>query len=318
MGGHVFAGGSSPIRKEDIKPTLTRFIQDFLKVFPKAKGHFEGVKTLGSTGKKEVSGDIDLALDEKAFTNIKDWGLTQKEVDTYLTQFQKRARSASKQQLTKRAVICCIADKLEAESSRIKTDTKGSSNGTLFCQYPQFNSGGEFLDKDVQIDINIGDINWLSFAYYSDSYQGNVKGLHRTQLMLSLFTHKGYTFSHNYGVKNKETGELVASNPEQAINLLNSLYGFNLDQETLQNYFKLQEFLKDHLDSEELHAIWDRYLKILDSTRCDVPADLQEYWLDNQERLGLTGKFLPEDSKLYPFRDEDMKSTSLAEIALRS
>lgn len=318
MGGHVFAGGSSPIRKEDIKPTLTRFIQDFLKVFPKAKGHFEGVKTLGSTGKKEVSGDIDLALDEKAFTNIKDWGLTQKEVDTYLTQFQKRARSASKQQLTKRAVICCIADKLEAESSRIKTDTKGSSNGTLFCQYPQFNSGGEFLDKDVQIDINIGDINWLSFAYYSDSYQGNVKGLHRTQLMLSLFTHKGYTFSHNYGVKNKETGELVASNPEQAINLLNSLYGFNLDQETLQNYFKLQEFLKNHLDSEELHAIWDRYLKILDSTRCDVPADLQEYWLDNQERLGLTGKFLPEDSKLYPFRDEDMKSTSLAEIALMS
>lgn len=318
MGGHVFAGGSSPIKKEDIKPTLTRFIQDFLKVFPKARGHFEGIKTLGSTGKKEVSGDIDLALDEKAFTNIKDWGLTQKEVDTYLTQFQKRARSASKQQLTKRAVICCIADKLEAESSRIKTDTKGSSNGTLFCQYPQFNSEGEFLDKDVQIDINIGDINWLSFAYYSDSYQGNVKGLHRTQLMLSLFTHKGYTFSHNYGVKNKETGELVASNPGQAINLLNTLYGFNLDQETLQNYFKLQEFLKNHLDSEELHAIWDRYLKILDSTRCDVPADLQEYWLDNQERLGLTGKFLPEDSKLYPFRDEDMKSTSLAEIALMS
>lgn len=318
MGGHVFAGGSSPIRKEDIKPTLTRFIQDFLRVFPKAKGHFEGIKTLGSTGKKDISGDIDLALDEKAFSNIKDWGLTQKEVDTYFTQFQKRARSASKQQLTKRAVICCIADKLEAESSRIKTDTKGSGNGTLFCQYPQFNSKGEFLDKDVQIDINIGDINWLSFAYYSDSYQGNVKGLHRTQLMLSLFTHKGYTFSHNYGVKNKETGELAASNPEQAINLLNTLYGFNLDQETLQNYFKLQEFLKNHLSSEELHAIWDRYLKILDSTRCDVPADLQEYWLDNQERLGLTGKFLPEDSKLYPFRDEDMKSTSLAEIALNS
>lgn len=318
MGGHVFAGGSSPIRKEDIKPTLTRFIQDFLRVFPKAKGHFEGIKTLGSTGKKDVSGDIDLALDEKAFSNIKDWSLSQKDVGTYFAQFQKRARSASKQQLTKRAVICCIADKLEAESSRIKTDTKGSSNGTLFCQYPQFNSEGEFLDKDVQIDINIGDINWLSFAYYSDSYQGNVKGLHRTQLMLSLFTHKGYTFSHNYGVKNKETGELVASKPEQAINLLNTLYGFNLDQETLQNYFKLQEFLKNHLSSEELHAIWDRYLKILDSTRCDIPADLQEYWLDNQERLGLTGKFLPEDSKLYPFRDEDMKSTSLAEIALNS
>ena len=136
--------------------------------------------------------------------------------------------------------------------------------------------------------------------------------------MLSLFANRGYTFSHNYGVKNKESGELVASNPEQAINLLNSLYGFNLTQETLQNYFKLQDFLKDNLDTEELHKIWDRYLKILDSTRCDIPEDLQEYWLDNQERLGLTGKFLPETSKLYPFKDEDMKSTSLAEIALMS
>ena len=254
MGGNVFFG-SGPIRKEDIKPTLSRFIQDFLRVFPKAKGHFEGIKTLGSVGKKDVSGDIDLALDEKAFSDIKDWGLSQKDVDTYFAQFQKRARSASKQQLMKRAVICCISDKLEAESSRIKTDTKSAGNGTLFCQYPQFNSEGEMLDKEVQIDINIGNVDWLSFAYYSDSYQGNVKGLHRTQLMLSLFTHKGYTFSHNYGVKNKETGELAANSPQKAIELLNSLYGFNLDQETLQNYFKLQEFLKKHLSQEELHKI---------------------------------------------------------------
>lgn len=304
MGGHVFAGGSSPIRKEDIKPTLTRFIQNFVRVFPKAKGHFEGIKTLGSVGKKDVSGDIDLALDEKAFSNIKDWGLNQKDVDTYFAQFQKRARSASKQQLMKRAIICCISDRLEAESTFIKTDTKSAGNGTLFCQFPQFDKNGKFLDKEVQIDINIGNVDWLSFAYYSDSYQGNVKGLHRTQLMLSLFANKGLTFSHNYGVKNKETGELVANSPKKAIEVLNSLYGFNLDQEILQNYFKLQDYLKDNLSEEELHQIWDRYLKILDSTRCDIPDDLQEYWLDNQERLGLKGKFLPSDSKLYPFRDE--------------
>lgn len=302
MGGNVFMG-SGPIDKENIKPTLARFIQDFLKVFPKARGHFEGIQTLGSVGKKDVSGDIDLALDEKAFTNIKDWGLNQGEVNTYFTQFQKRARSATKHQLLKRAIICCIADKLEAESSRIKTDAKGSSNGTLFCQYPQFDKDGKFLDKEVQIDINIGDVNWLKFAYYSDAYQGNVKGLHRTQLMLSLFGHKGYTFSHNYGVKNKETGEIVANSPQKAIALLNSLYGFDLDETTLQNYFKLQDYLKDNLSEEELHQIWDRYLKILDSTRCDIPKDLQEYWLDNQDRLKLTGKFLPSDSKLYPFRE---------------
>lgn len=302
MGGNVFTG-SGPIKRENIKPTLARFIQDFLRVFPKAKGHFEGIKTLGSVGKKEESGDIDLALDEKAFNNIKDWGLSQKDVDMYFTQFQKRARSATKHQLMKRAIVCCIADKLEAETSRIKTNTKQSGAGTLFCQYPQFDKNGNFLDKEVQIDINIGDIDWLQFAYYSDSYQGNVKGLHRTQLMLSLFAHKGYNFSHNYGVKNKETGELVANSPKKAIELLNSLYGFNLNQEILQNYHKLQDYLKKQL-GDEIHPIWDRYLKILDSTRCDIPDDLQEYWLDNQDRLGLTGKFLPTNSKLYPFRDD--------------
>ena len=302
MGGHVFAGGSSPIRKEDIKPTLTRFIQNFVRVFPKAKGHFEVIKTLGSVGKKDVSGDIDLALDEKALSNIKDWGLNQKDVDTYFAQFQKRARSASKQQLMKRAIICCISDRLEAESTFIKTDTKSAGNGTLFCQFPQFDKDGRFLDKDVQIDINIGNVDWLSFAYYSDSYQGNVKGLHRTQLMLCLFLIKGYVFSHNYGVKNKETGKVVASTPEQAINLLNDLYDIDLDQDTLSNYYKLQEYLRNTLDKTTLQELYQAYLKVLDSTRCDIPEDMENIWLDNQEKWGLTGKFLPSSSKLYPFR----------------
>lgn len=302
MGGNVFIG-SGPIKKENIKPTLSRFMQEFLRVFPKTGKYLEGIQTLGSVGKKDESGDIDLALDEKAFTNIKDWGLSKVEIDAYFVQFQKRARTATKPQLLKRAIITAIGDKLETESSKVKVSTKGAGNGALFCQFPQFDKDGKFLGKEVQIDINIGDPNWLKFAYYSDSYKDNIKGLHRTQLMLSLFTHKGYTFSHNYGVKEKESGKLAAKSSEQAIKLLNDLYNFDLTEEILQNYHKLQDYLKKHLDEEELHQIWDRYLKILDSTRCDIPNDLQEYWLDNQERLGLDGKFLPSDSKLYPFRN---------------
>lgn len=305
MGGHVFTG-SGPIKKEDIKPTLTRFIQDFLKVFPKAKGHFEGLRTLGSTGKKSESGDIDLALDEKAFKNIKDWGLDQKDVDTYFEKFQKRARSASKQQLVKRSIICCIADKLEAESSRIKVDVKSAGNGTLFCQYPQFNVDGQFLDKEVQIDINIGDPDLLVFSYYSDAYPegSNVKGLHRTQLMLALFTYKGLTFTHNGGVKNKETGQWLATKPVQIIELLNSLYGFRIDEKTLQNFYRLYEFIENNVDEKDREGIYKIYLKVLDSTRCDIPDVLQELWLDKQDEWGLTGKFLPSSSKLFPFKEE--------------
>lgn len=301
MGGNVFYG-SAPIERDNIKPTLSRFFRELGRIFPGAVKHFENITTLGSTGKKDVSGDIDLALDENAFKNLKDWDLDETEIQEYFSKFQKRARSASKQQLMKRAVLTAVAKKVDEEGHNISIDTKSTSNGVLFFQFPQFGPSGEMLDKSVQIDVNVGNVDWLSFSYYSSSYKGNVKGLHRTQLMLCLFLIKGYVFSHNYGVKDKETGKVVASTPEQAINLLNDLYDINLDQDTLSDYFKLQKYLRSTLDKTTLQELYQAYLKVLDSTRCDIPEDMENIWLDNQEKWGLTGKFLPPSSKLYPFR----------------
>jgi hypothetical protein len=42
----------------------------------------------------------------------------------------------------------------------------------------------------------------------------------------------------------------------------------------------------------------DTYFKILDSTRADIPDNLQEEWIGRKDRLVLSGKFLPENSKL--------------------
>jgi hypothetical protein len=61
------------------------------------------------------------------------------------------------------------------------------------------------------------------------------------------------------------------------------------------------DVLKKNLTDEDLHSIYDIYLKILDSTRADIPEDLQQYWIQNKERLGLKGKFLPDDSKLKQY-----------------
>ena len=120
--------------------------------------------------------------------------------------------------------------------------------------------------------------------------------------MIAMFAEKGYTFSHNYGVKNKETQEIEANTPQKAIALLNKLYNTNLNTEILSDYFKLVEVVKNELTQEETQGVLDRYLRILNSTRADIPEDLQQYWIDNQERLGLTGKFLPDDSKLIPYK----------------
>lgn len=296
MGGNVF-GTTSGIKKEYIQSTLNRFINELCRIFPLRKEYLEGYKVLGSAGKKEVSGDIDLALSNDLVKDSKSWGISQTRVLEYYDKFAKRARTATHEQLMKRAFIVSIADIIKSESKLIEVDTKGSSNGSLFCTFPQLNEKGERVGINVQIDINFGDLDWLEFAYYSDVYEGNVKGLHRTQLMLSLFNYKGYIFSHNYGVKNKETQEIVASNPEQAIKLLSNEYGVKFTKDILSNFFTLMSFIQNNL-KEDSNSIFDIYLKILDSTRCDIPDPLQSYWLDNRERLGLTGKFLPETSKL--------------------
>lgn len=309
MGGNVFKGNikSDRIDREDIKPTLKEFFREFRRIFPGATVYMKNTKTLGSVGKVKSSGDIDLALDEKAIKNIKDWDLDEEHIQELFKKFKAKSRTASDNQLRRRAVIVAMSEKINSESNIIVTDTKGSGNGTLFSQFPQFTEDGQENGKYIQIDLNIGNLPLLLFSYYSDAYPegSKVKGLHRTQLILTLFANKGLTFSHNMGVKDKETGKVLANNPEDIIALLNKIYGFDVDQATLNNYYKLQDFLREHLDKEELDNIYARYLKILDSTRCDIPEDLEDTWLDRQEELGLTGKFLPPSSKLYPFRDVD-------------
>lgn len=302
MGGHVFNGQSSPIKKENIVFTIDCFLRELERIFPKYEDCRINAIVLGSAGKKEISGDIDLGFDEKYIEDISIWDVDKNYVDELFIKFKKRARTATDHQLMKRAVITAIAEKINEKSELIATDLKQSGSGVLYCQFPQYDENYNKLDLNVQIDINFGKPEWLKFAYYSDTYEGNIKGLHRTQLMLHMFAYKGYVFSHNYGVKNKETQEIVANNPDEAISLLNELYGLNLNEDVLKNYYRLQKYLHTQLFKSVLEGIYDIYLKTLDSTRCDIPEDMQEYWISNQERLGLTGKFLPQTSNLIKYQ----------------
>jgi hypothetical protein len=301
MGGNVF-GTTDKIKREDIKPTLLNFLKEFKRLFPQAEPYFRQMQTLGSVGKKEVSGDIDLAISDKSFDKIQDWGLDQQHVQELFELFKKRSRTASEEQLMKRAVIVAIAEKIQDADTDLAVDVKGSASGALFLQAPQYNEAGEQLDSNVQIDINVGDVDWLKFAYYSSVYSGNVKGLHRTQLLVALFGNKGYIFSHNYGVKNRDTQEIEAKSPTEAIELLNKLYKADFTSEILENYFSVMDALKKNLSEQDLNRVYDIYLKILDSTRADIPEDLQDYWIANQERLQLKGKFLPDDSNLVKYK----------------
>ena len=308
-GGNVFKI-TAPIEKDNIEPTIEHFVDQLSKIFPAKASTFKSFEKLVSAGKKATSGDIDLSYDIKNIfpdgktPDFKGWGVDEKKYNELVAQFTKRAKTASPEKIQLRAMIVLIGEKINAALPDVEVDTKSSGSGSIFCAIPQYDKDGNKLDIAVQTDINIGNPEWLRFSYYSQTYEGNVKGLHRTQLMLSLFANKGKTFGHSTGVVDKETGEKEASSPKEAIVLLNKIYGFKLTQDILDDYFKLEDFLKKNLSKEEYNSIIDRYLKILDSTRADIPENLQQYWIDNQDRLGLKGKFLPDNSNLISHKKE--------------
>jgi len=219
-GGNVF-GTTSSIKKEYIEPTLSRFTSELKKIYPKVNFKFN---TLGSVGKKDESGDIDLGMDVNQFMTkdgtplLDNWNINEAEFEALYEKIRKRSRSATEAQSKLRAMLELIAINIEEKSQFIDTDLKAASGGSIFCTFPQYNENGEALDdKAVQIDINVGNLDWLNFSYYSNTYKDNVKGLHRTQLMLSMFQALGLTFNHGTGVKDKATGDVVATTPKEAI-----------------------------------------------------------------------------------------------------
>ena len=310
-GGNVF-GTTSRIKKEYVQPTLKKFTAELSKIYPKVKFNFN---TLGSAGKSEDSGDIDLGMSSDQFIDengnplLSNWGIDKVEFNRLYEKIRKNAKSAKEAQSKLRAMLELIAIDIEKKSDYIDTNLKSASNGSIFCNFPQYNEKGEILnDKAVQIDINVGDLDWLNFSYYSNTINDNVKGLHRTQLMVAMFKVLDKIFSHGVGVKDKTTKEIVATNPQEALAILNQGFGLNLSQDVLNDYFELMEVLRQSVENKKLsektfNQILDVYLKILDSTnRADIPLDLQEYWIANQKSLDLKGKLLPKDSNLNKYK----------------
>lgn len=305
MGGNLFSDVVQPISINNINSTLEAYYKELSRVFPNKTLVFKEFKTIGSAGKKEVSGDIDLAISVTLLldSNLSDgsistWGIDPSHVDIDFLILKKRSRTATDYQLKLKAFLLNFSKKLNYESSMITSADKKVGSGSLFTYFPQYN-GSTKLDINVQIDWMIGDINWLVFSYYSDVYKGNVKGLHRTQMILSLFNHKELIFNHSSGVKRKSDNQIVATEPKEAIEVLNEAYGINLTQDILSNYFTLREYLEKYLTEDDYSSIINIYLKILSRTRCDIPEDLQDNWREKQEELELSTKFLPKTSKLF-------------------
>jgi len=312
MGGNVFEGKTSNIKLEYIDTTLAAYFDELKVIFPKKSSIFNEAHfvPVGSVRKKLYSGDIDLAVsitdlldDSSSADSISNWGLDIVEVEKEFSTLAKRARTATAHQLRIKAFLKILAVYINTHGSNLHCDEKKVTDGNLFGLYPQIDTNWQQLDIGVQIDWMVGDIKWLKFSYYSAALPvgSNVKGLHRTQLMLAAFQVANLSFNHINGVKDKDTGLVVSTDPDDALALLGNRLGLKVMQQDAENYYKLHAVLKEGMKFDDYNLLLDVYFKILDSTRADIPDDLQNLWIARQHTLGLTGKFLPDTSKLREF-----------------
>jgi hypothetical protein len=328
-GGNVFAGRTAGIARENIESTMERYFSELKQVFPKKASIFNTNKfiPLGSVGKKPISGDIDLGVDAKDILDqqmsdksIAAWGVDPAEVSKQQEKLAARARTATPEELRLKAFLQLLALKINSAAKNLYVDEKKITAGNIFGLFPQYDTQGNKLEMGVQIDWMIGNLEWLKFSYYSSAYPegSNVKGLHRTQLMLSAFQVADLSFNHVKGVTDKNTGKVVATNPKQALSLLNKRLKVNLTPDIVENYYTLHDELKKSMTPADYDKMIDIYLKILDSTRADIPDNLQKEWIARQERLGLKGKFLPDTSALASRRVSESGVAGAARVPTRA
>jgi len=308
-GGNVFAGKTAPISIENIDSTLAAYFNELKRIFPKKAAIFNEptFHALGSVRKKKESGDIDLGISVSNILDqnmsdeaITEWGVDPKAVETEAAALQKRARSSTPAMSRMKAFLKLLTLYINSHAPNLYCDEKKVSDGNVFGLYPQITPDGKNLGIGVQIDWMIGNLDWLKFSYHSAAYPegSNVKGLHRTQLMLSTFQVANLSFNHVNGVKDKETGEVIAHDPKTALEVLSQRLGFQITLQDSEDYYKLHKLLKAKMTPQQYSHLLNVYFKILDSTRADIPDDMQKDWLAKKDELGLTGKFLPDTSAL--------------------
>lgn len=293
MGGNVFLN-TRQIHRNDIESTLISYFDELSRLFPNKRELFNTSHfyLLGSAGKKEYSNDIDLGIDVvDLMTDLESYSLDHDSVYSAFELLQKRARTSTRDQLWQKAILKGIALHINSNSTLIQCDENKITPGNLFTCF-----------DNVQIDWMVGPVEWLKFSYYSNAYpeESNVKGLHRTQLLLAAFYAVGLSFNHTSGVKDSKTGNILATKPYEALTILGNRIGKWITMENAMDYYKLFGVIAD-CEYEVYDTIIDAYLKILDLTRCDIPDNLHNTWKERKSYLGLTGKFLPETSKLKEY-----------------
>lgn len=158
-GGNAVSGVQK-IAKNNVQPTLDKFYE-VLKGFYKNLEWGDTIFKLGSTGKKDFSGDLDIGIDFNAVKQGKGEVLDQLE----------------------RLFIYLYKSNVSPE---IKINN--ISNDMIHLSFPQYNEDGQQIDKNVQIDILLTPHKefCLFYMYSPAQNETKYKGAHRNELFRAI------------------------------------------------------------------------------------------------------------------------------------
>ena len=289
-GGNVFKNSeydAQNILLNNIQPTVNKFAEDLGKLFPSKRISFKELTDknnwLGSTGRKPESGDVDLAYTSDNFfingkPDTKGWELDENEFDTLYEKLKKASRVATVEQIQIKALVQLIVKKINSNGGDLFASDKASGAGSIHFSYPQYTLSGEKLDTRAQLDLDIGDMDWLKFRFNSElpKEDPQIKGLHRGQLMLAMFAATGYTFKSGKGFVRKDTGEIIADKPQSAMEVFNDEYKPQapLTLEIINNYNKLMDYVKNNLKPEDKDATLNMFREALKRAEAYVPDNI--------------------------------------------
>lgn len=289
-GGNVFKNSeydAQNILLNNIQPTVNKFAEDLGKLFPSKRISFKELTDknnwLGSTGRKPESGDVDLAYTSDNFfingkPDTKGWELDENEFNTLYEKLKKASRVATVEQIQIKALIQLIVKKINSNRGDLFASDKAAGAGSIHFSYPQYTLSGEKLDTRAQLDLDIGDMDWLKFRFNSElpKEDPQIKGLHRGQLMLAMFAATGYTFKSGKGFVRKDTGEIIADKPQSAMEIFNDEYKPQapLTLEIINNYNKLMDYVKNNLKPEDKDATLNMFREALKRAEAYVPDNI--------------------------------------------
>jgi hypothetical protein len=209
-GGNVFkladgTSATSRINLSDIEPTV-KWLES-LTGLPLLQN------MLGSTGRKESSGDLDLAVD-----------------------FTKTSKDA-------------LIAKLQKWTTANKVDQRDFIRKTGESVHFKTPIGGDPNNGFVQTDFMFGDPPWQHFAMGGGENNSQFKGVHRHLLMSSIAKALGLKWSYKHGLVSRASGNVITRDPEYIAEIL---LGAGHTSDELGSVERILRALKGRPDYEEV------------------------------------------------------------------